>query len=330
VRKGDVAARRERKRLRRKRILRSRLGLYREFLDGATRLAAPEEFKLETPNGFSRVLEFISSIKRCVRDAQRVVLNFRQVKVFSPAATLLLHANVIALLGVSRTAGIRALMPRRNREHQVLAHLGFCKMFRAPEIKATRSDVVRWHSVTGDSVDTEQAGTILEKILSRKLARKMYRCVSEAITNAIQHSQLGSASAVRWSMFASCDEHRMVIALCDLGIGIPVSLPRKTFAERLDPLLTMFGSRRDSSYINAAIEISRTRTGQDHRGKGLADIISLAANVVGASVYVFSNYGCVKVESKSSVRTQTDHSHSVCGTLIIWVLPLGIETGDDE
>jgi hypothetical protein len=324
VRDSQIALRRERKRLRRKRKIRARAQTARNFLDGAVRLTAPDEFKLEPRFDYDRVVNFVSKLKHCVITKQRIVLNFRQVELFSPAATLLFHANVVALLGLSGIGRVRALMPRRNRVHQVLAHLGFCKMFRAPIINVNRKDVVRWHSVTGDTVDTEQAGTVLEKILPRKIAGKMYRCVSEAITNAIQHSQIDSSVAVRWSMFASCDEHRMIIALCDLGIGIPRSLPRKTVGEQLNSLLTIFGNQRDSSFINAAIEISRTRTGKDHRGKGLADIISLAAKIDGAIVYIFSNSGCVKVESRNNTvkRTQIDHSNSVCGTLITWVLPL--------
>ena len=76
----------------------------------------------------------------------------------------------------------------------------------------------------------------------------------------------------------------------------------------------------DGQMIKAAVELGRTRTDADNRGKGLLDLLKLIDTVGGGSLQIFSRRGVYKYTHNS--ETFTNDGNSIEGTLIKWELPL--------
>jgi hypothetical protein len=109
------------------------------------------------------------------------------------------------------------------------------------------------------------------------------------------------------------------IVFCDLGAGIPRTLPlkRKSVWNRL----RRKGLRSDSEIIKFAIKDSVSRTRKSHRGKGLRQIVNAVTGQVGAEAVIYSNRGVVIVRSGGHTRS-FDYRDSILGTLIFWRIPL--------
>jgi hypothetical protein len=193
--------------------------------------------------------------------------------------------------------------------------------------------VITWRHTTSTEVDGEKSGELLEmyKSLSHEETRHMFRGVAEATTNVAHHAyedersdNLPHYDEQRWWMFCrEADEH-LYVAVCDLGIGIPRSLPTRFGRETVDKMLEVMGGRvTDGKMIRAAIEIARTRTDKKGRGKGLGDLKRVVDEIDRSRLYIFSNKGLVEYwGGQERVRS---FNRSILGTLIVWVLP----TGDD-
>jgi len=121
-----------------------------------------------------------------------------------------------------------------------------------------------------------------------------------------------------WWMFSQERDGWLSVVFCDLGIGIPGTLPIKkpTLWQRIE----LFGSKLDAHAIQEAIGESRTRTGLHHRGKGLKQLVDVVAHVDQGQIGIFSNKGRFTLKSqKESISQFTD---SIYGTLIYWKVPL--------
>ena len=125
-----------------------------------------------------------------------------------------------------------------------------------------------------------------------------------------------------------------------MGIGIPKSLFRESedvaddWLSRLKNFLAqhMAGGKADDDAlkIKAAIEIGRTRTKLQHRGKGLKQMVSTLDEIGGGKAFVeiISGNGLFRhvTRNKKSVEKGLPLSHnkktSVRGTMIHWSIPL--------
>lgn len=120
-------------------------------------------------------------------------------------------------------------------------------------------------------------------------------------------------------MFSQERDGRLMVVFCDLGVGIPGTLPIKnpTLWQRIQT----FRSHLDAHAIQEAISESRTRTGLHHRGKGLKQLVDVIAHLEGGQVNIFSNKGRYTLKSGSESITQ--FKDDIFGTLIMWQVPIG-------
>ena len=122
-----------------------------------------------------------------------------------------------------------------------------------------------------------------------------------------------------WWMFSQERDGLLTVVFCDLGIGIPGTLPIKK--PNLWKRIQAFGSHLDAHAIQEAIGESRTRTGLHHRGKGLKQLVDVIAKVNGGQVNIFSNRGRFTLKSGSESISQ--FKDDIYGTLITWQVPIG-------
>ena len=119
-------------------------------------------------------------------------------------------------------------------------------------------------------------------------------------------------------MFSQEKDGWLTVVFCDLGIGIPGTLPIKK--PSLWKRFQNFGSQLDAHAIQEAIGESRTRTGLHHRGKGMKQLVDVVARMGSGQVTIFSNKGSFTL--KSNTESIFQYKDNIFGTLINWRVPI--------
>lgn len=162
-----------------------------------------------------------------------------------------------------------------------------------------------------------------------QITNRLYLGITEAMTNSIQHAYIAQRADKLnvseekpgyWWMFSQEKDGWLTIVFCDLGVGIPNTLPLKdpNLWQRLCELLGR--NPNDAEAVEEATKPQTSRTLQKHRGKGLRQICEIVESNDGATLIIHSNRGCYTL-AKSGGRN-TEFSDSILGTLISWRLPL--------
>ncbi|WP_298196517.1 hypothetical protein [Novosphingobium sp.] len=215
----------------------------------------------------------------------------------------------------------------------VLCQIGICTPVSPPPEEMTREDVRHWRSATGVASEGEKGGAILqgyEGRLADNLTSGLYDGIVEAMTNTVHHAYVGQSGEQlkkhigrRWWALSQEREGNLTVAICDLGIGIPRSLPRSATFSRpvVQTAWKALGlDKSDASAIRVALELGKTSTGQKGRGRGLSEIVEAANLSAGGRVLISSNKGVfVSVDGKSYARNA---SHAIRGTLILWTVEM--------
>lgn len=133
---------------------------------------------------------------------------------------------------------------------------------------------------------------------------------------------------------------KLQVVFCDLGIGIPKSLFRESdqvsdgWLDRLRNWIARHveGGKADDDAlkIRAAIEIGRTRTKLQHRGKGLKQMVSTLDQIGDgdATVEIISGNGIYRHRSRNkkvvekALPLSDNRKTAIRGTLIHWSVPL--------
>lgn len=274
----------------------------------------------------------------------RVVLDLSRIARMRPSGAVLLLAEVDRAL--AKPGGAKRITVRRPQNDvvdQVMQQIGiYERLGIACSTAPSDESVVHWRAATGVISDGVTGGTILlnyDGRLADGLTRGLYDGVVEAMTNTVQHAYDGSIGSRlkhglgrRWWMLSHERDNLLTVAICDLGIGIPRSLPRsKTFA--LSDVKTLWRklglNTSDASAIEVAIRLGETRTGQKGRGKGLAEIVEAVNLSDSGGVFISSNRGVLScAPGKRHVTRNTPHS--IHGTLIHWSVPISGETDGEN
>jgi hypothetical protein len=202
--------------------------------------------------------------------------------------------------------------------------------------EAQYDDVVHWRAAHGAVVDNSICAPAIEEFegqLAAPLVNGLFRGLSEAMTNAIHHAYLEvrddglnfKPQSSDWWMFSQARQGYLSVVFCDLGIGIPRTLPIQKPGVFQQIFALMGRPPSDSACIEGAIEDSRTRTHQPERGKGLGNIVDVVSELNDGVVMVFSNRGQYHMKNGSTLKLK-NYRDSILGTLIFWRVPLGVES----
>jgi hypothetical protein len=186
---------------------------------------------------------------------------------------------------------------------------------------------------TGDSVKTrllkEQIGQIVGDDIKKWIF--LNTGLSEAITNVTHHAYPEDSD---WKFIKrdkvwyltgayNRDTKEIKVIFYDQGIGIPRSLPASEMWERVLNYLSTYPrieKRRDATMLKAAVELSRTSSGQIDRGKGLQDLLEFVKQRGEGYLSIMSQRGLYKFSIAAGVESvKTEHfDNPLQGTLIIW------------
>lgn len=159
--------------------------------------------------------------------------------------------------------------------------------------------------------------------------------LGEAITNVSHHAYpdgyKGRSPKKQWFLTASFHEptRRLKVAFFDQGIGIAKTLPSSKINEKITEYFAKFPisaleRMKDEQLLKAAVEIDRTSTGENDRGKGLQDLLEFIKQRNNGRLSILSNSGhytyAMEVGKESSKSNAL--SRPILGTLIIWSVVL--------
>lgn len=304
--------------------------------DSPIRIVAPVVFSVESNETRRPVTKFFSDLRTTFarEEVKAITIDLSRTEKFVSIATLLFFAELSRLMHMAEgRVRVRCKPPVNDRACQVLHQIGVYEMC-GQHVRRKRThyeDVVHWRAAHGAVVDNSICAPAIEEFegqLAPPLVNGLFRGLSEAMTNAIHHAYLDvredglnyRPKQSDWWMFSQARQGYLSVVFCDLGIGIPRTLPIKK-PSLIDRILAMGKESLDSAYIEEAIEDSRTRTHRPERGKGLGNIVEVVAKLDGGRVMIFSNRGLYFLKSGLAPKTQ-DFKDSILGTLIFWRVPL--------
>ncbi|MDR4485508.1 MAG: hypothetical protein R3B95_20320 [Nitrospirales bacterium] len=329
-----------RKKIRRAKKKRRRFRKAAEAWRRYIQIKAPDVFTVGREDARRKLLRFITRLRTVSAiDKKWVCIDFSGTQKMIADGTLIFFAELSRLrrLMAGHRVRFRCIAPRNAKVAQVLMQVGIFKLlgFRK-KIEATFPDVIHWRSASGREVNGEKYDSVLgnyEGRIADVLGKKFFRGVTEAMTNCHHHAYISIRpdhlnamdEPSEWWMFSQEKDGCLTVVFCDLGIGIPGSLPVKkpSLWQRVQ---TTFGSNLDAHAIQEAIADSRTRTGKHHRGKGLKQLIDVVSSASDGRVHIFSNKGCFTL--KSGKEDISQFKDSILGTLIHWSVPIGDLTDD--
>lgn len=307
----------------------------------ALRYHAPKVVTIDSAEHRSELLRFFEQLRGHFKNNRdrTLVIDFTATSRFVAGGTLLLYAELNRL--VTYCGGevkLRCTEPANNRASQVLKQVGIYRLCSNKcNVNTCSSDVVHWHAVQGGVVDNSLCAPAIEGYqdrLSADMIDELLGGLGEAMTNAIHHAYDGIRRdgleydcGTEWWMFSQAKDGYLSVAFCDLGVGIPTTLPIKR-PSLWKKVVQRLKDPTDADCIQEAIIEGRTRTSLDGRGYGLGNIIEVVENVKGGVVVVYSNRG--RYDSRVDTPHPFNYSDSILGTLICWRVPMGIRHRSEQ
>ncbi len=296
------------------------------------RIAAPRRFALTyDENNRNAVIQFIKKMAKSVLKKKKTLIDFSATERMHTCGTLLFVSELRNLINV---LGRKCPVIRCNRSHnskvmEVLQQIGVLKLLKyRKKISARANDVVNWKFTSGNSVTGEDYDRILSHVddkITETKQKDFYVGITEAMANTHHHAYIMNKDrpvangTESWWAFSQIKDGRLHVVFCDLGIGIPKSLPvqQPSWFQNIKQLLP---SPSDSDLIKNAIEISVSRTNQSHRGKGLRQFVKVVEGVQGSFLSIHSNRGRYGIDNGN--KGSYLYKNSISGTLIEWSMPI--------
>ncbi|MCX4031827.1 ATP-binding protein [Aeromonas caviae] len=289
---------------------------------------------------FENLSSCLDKIRRHIKNNCKVFLDFSETEKITAAAMLSLLSEVDQHTRLSPHGynSISFNHPKNEKIESILKQVGFYDLLRKKKRETKEfDDVVFWRYTSGVcsepflAQDTIQA---IQKELEMKASKKLYRGFSEAMANSVEHAYASNrcldkidvnTATEKWWCFAGIKDEKLILVICDKGVGIPNTLP-KTQAGLLQKIFEGLGikTRTDSAFIKAASNLRETRTGLANRGKGIHDMKAVIDAHESGLLTIFSNRGYYGYTGNSGNIADfvIDYKHSVRGTIIEWSLPL--------
>ncbi len=299
-------------------------------------IVAPSEFDIVSSENRSVLMDFLDHLRKsfsCNHIIQ-IDIDFTNTEKFDANATLLFYAELQYLIQM-RQSGLTVTYkaPINEKASAVLHQIGVHKICGGQDdINHAHNyeDVVHWRVAQGTLVDNSLCAPAIEKYegqLAEPLINGLFRVLAEAMTNTIHHAYIDTREdklnykppKKNWWMFSQAKDNHLTVVFCDLGIGIPRTLPIKK-PSLYRKLITFRKTHQDSEYIKIAVKYGTTRMGKAERGKGLGDMVNTITNLKSGTVQIISNRGFY---FKDETRVKTGNlTKSILGTLIYWRVPL--------
>lgn len=222
------------------------------------------------------------------------------------------------------------------------AELGFFELFNnAPDIRADSNagdlQLVKYiKGICGDKNKTKVLKSSIQQVIGDTISKWVFlhSGISEAITNVSHHAYPDEnidydGNDKNWYLTGSFNKesNTLKIAFYDQGIGIPKSLPTSKVWEKVLKLLSAIPQSEQklhTTLLKAAVQIDRTSTGANDRGKGLQDLLEFIKQRRDGYLSILSLKGLYKFSIENGKEKAKTHPFDteLPGTLIIWSVNL--------
>ena len=250
---------------------------------------------------------------------ESIYVDFRPIRNLSPATALMMAAALDRYTKVPSNQG-RSLRSRDIKSwdpvvrHQ-LADMGLFKLLNVsyPDWMAEQDAehaTIRYvqfrtgNEVIGKVID-ELRKVELDPNVDAPQKLRLFDAVTEAMTNVKHHAYVGRTDLTgppNWWLSAMYDTRGggVSILIYDQGQGIPKALPQHSLWEKFRRGVPDGSVLDDAIMIQVAHDLSRSKTGERHRGHGLQRDIRRYADEIGPGamyrvvsgarfIYLFSN-----------------------------------------
>jgi len=312
----------------------------------------PEVLKLsdqyyEETTKYFEVIRYLATYAKPKLQGYRKALvlksvNFNSVRQISSSAALRLTAE----LSRWEDCILDRLTPNvENWDPDIVARfddLGFFDLFKRPPSlegleRQTNVRFVKYIKGNCANKDYSNLKKEIRQLVGEEVRKWtfLHSGLDEAITNVGHHAYPDGCEVNEvhrnWYLTGGYDEKSrlMKIVFFDQGVGIPRSLPASKVRERVLSYLSDLGysefeKRRDETLLKAAVEVSRTRTGEEDRGKGLADMLEFIKQRGQGYLSILSQHGLYKytLDERGERTKSIRFDNPTTGTLIIWKVKL--------
>ncbi|EKA2135044.1 hypothetical protein L2106_21660 [Citrobacter portucalensis] len=316
----------------------------RKFINHAHKIIAPVCLDLSKLQHHDLMVGFVEEIKKHARKGTihkvaQVHLCFRETRIITSSGGLWLLANLERLRSespytkftITRPPATRLNNRDNNRYPVVDSVMNWIGIYSALGLQKREMrqlpTVDCWEATRGAQVASAKVGELLEKItLSTGQDHKaLYRPLVEAMSNSVEHAyrpDLYSSPQpeTKWWCFATIMNGRLITLVCDLGLGISKTLPKtqsKTFFSNIVDYIGHALSS-DSDFIRASLQLKKSATKLDYRGKGGPDLQSVIEKIPNAKLAIYSNKGSYFYTNRGKANPETwfDHKQSIKGTIV--------------
>lgn len=308
------------------------------------KIIAPVVLDLSKIQNHDLMVQFVDSIKTQARrgTAQKVAqvhLCFRETRVITSSGGLWFLANLERIRSESPFIKYRVTRPPATRLNQndnnrypvvdsVMNWIGIYTALGKDKREMRQLPMVDcWEATRGSQVVGSKIGELLEKITlsTGQNHQALYRPLVEAMSNSVEHayrSDLYSKAQpeIKWWCFATILNNKLIALVCDLGLGISKTLPKtqsKTFFTNITEMIGHALST-DSDFIRASLQLKKSATKLDYRGKGGPDLQSVIEKIPNAKLSIYSNKGSYSYTNRGKANPETwfDHKLSINGTIV--------------
>lgn len=288
--------------------------------------------RLDLEENYERTITDLTNIRRAIANGVNIPdLDFSRLGYVSPSAALLLASEVdswkTAIRG--RRGRLRAKTDTWTPAvKKLLCQMGFFELLGMARpvdldipINTTFLPFIRRNVIDAKTSAGEMAKELRKQIESAAgveiVKQLLFEGLSEAITNVSQHAYFPTDHIRDWWMSAAIDKGLVIVSFYDHGRTIPGTLRASKLYERFKE---SFGGWNDGEKLLAAMQVGRSSTGIEGRGKGLQNFLQIIKHYPGSRLRIFSNHGLLTVTNtptKLSFESGVAES-PLLGTLIEW------------
>lgn len=288
---------------------------------------------------------------RVIRDIRRITLrgkrparlDFSQVRVLKPSALLVLLAEIHRCRLLQNRHQLTGTYPIDPKVERMLDATGFFKLLGIKSRIKRKPSKYPMEYVGFLSAKSEVKGTIKkfrESLLGTTITMsiqarsRLYRGITEAMLNVSQHAYPHDKHDMlpgrgRWWLTGHVNRKtgHLTVMFCDLGVGIPDTLPKVHGMELILSILSLLPGIKpnDAQMVQAGMEIGRTSTGKEGRGRGLNDLRKFVEESKVGELHIFSRKGHYLYNPVAGEQI-ANYNVAMGGTLIMWTVPMSIVT----
>lgn len=293
---------------------------------------APTELRPEVDNACPEILDFV----KCPQDtakffsllrkrahkcgAGEMVVNLRNVNEVTPAAALVLIAELCRINFFHRKLKVKVALPAAPEPHALLSNVGFYEYCDGVSTeKSVSGSRIFWKHRRGVDVRQDAVAELINFLpkLSKSATQRLFEALVEGMQNTSEHAYNRSKRSYRfWWLLGYQDTKTKEMAFCffDQGAGIP-----QTIRTRFKDKLFLFRPTGSELIHTAVMEGRYSRTKEKSRGRGLPALKRFIDDAIEGELLIFSRESQCVFRDHGQIKSG-DYDTKLHGTLISWTL----------